>query len=242
MIRTGTIGSDFKGRPMQLLKSYRFLHEAEAVLLLLGQEGVAAKLTQGHDALAGIFQDNFHIEVPKDQIELALDILDGEHIVEKIDYTIRVGLLDDLPTVLEMIHELAEFEDLKDQVSATLDDFQTHFFGHAPVAHLLIAESDNQIIAYAIYFKNFSTFLGKPGFHLEDIYVTPIYRKQGIATALIKSIAKEAKEKGYGRVEWDALDWNTTAHRVYENLGAKTLDDWISFRLTSSDLDQLSKE
>ena len=132
-----------------------------------------------------------------------------------------------------MIKELAEIEKLLDQISTTEEELKQTLFGKDNFVEILIAEFENKIVGQALFFKNFSTFLGKPGIYLEDLYVKPEFRSKGIGKALLIKIISIAKERNYGRVEWSVLDWNESAIDFYKRLGAEPLNDWTIFRLTS---------
>lgn len=146
---------------------------------------------------------------------------------------IRFADEKDVPAIFSLIKELAEFEKLSDQLKTNEDELRQTLFGEDRFVEILIAEFKNQIVGQALFFKNFSTFLGKPGIYLEDLFVKPEMRGEGIGGALLKKIISIAKERNYGRVEWSVLDWNESAINFYKNIGAIPLDDWKLFRLTS---------
>lgn len=146
---------------------------------------------------------------------------------------IRSASEKDVPAIFSLIIELAEYEKLSDQVVATEDEIKKVLFGENNFVEILIAEYEGQIAGQALFFKNFSTFLGKPGIYLEDLYVKPEMRSKGIGKALLDKLISLAKERNYGRVEWAVLDWNESAIEFYEKIGAKKLDEWKIFRLTS---------
>ena len=146
---------------------------------------------------------------------------------------IRFANADDISEIFSLIKELAEFEKLLDQISTTEEELKQTLFGKDNFVEILIAEFDNKIVGQALFFKNFSTFLGKPGIYLEDLYVKPEFRSKGIGKALLSKIISIAKERNYGRVEWSVLDWNESAIDFYKSLGANPLNDWTIFRLTS---------
>jgi GNAT superfamily N-acetyltransferase len=145
--------------------------------------------------------------------------------------TIRYAVENDVPVILKLIKELAEYEKLSDKVKATEADLKRVLFGENKFVEVLIAEYAEVAIGYAIFFKNFSTFVGKPGIYLEDIYVKPELRGKGIGKALLEKIIALAKERNFGRVEWCVLDWNTPAINFYKKLGAKDMNEWTTFRL-----------
>lgn len=146
---------------------------------------------------------------------------------------IRFAKENDVKEIFAMIEELAEYEKLSDQISTTEEELKQTLFGNDNFVEILIAEFDNKIVGQALFFKNFSTFLGKPGIYLEDLYVKPEFRSKGIGKTLLKKIISIAKERNYGRVEWSVLDWNESAIDFYKNIGAKPLTDWTIFRLTA---------
>lgn len=142
----------------------------------------------------------------------------------------------DVPTVLSLIRELAEFEQLLDQVVATEAGVHDALFGPSPTAHAVVARDGDAVVGFALYFFNFSTFRGRPGLYLEDLYVRPAYRAHGHGKALLKHLAKIAVDRGCGRMEWAVLDWNSNAIAFYESLGARPVDGWTVYRLTDEAL------
>lgn len=148
---------------------------------------------------------------------------------------IRKALPADVPAIISLIKELAEYERLSQEVEITELQLHNALFGSETFAEVLIAEFESEISGYALYFNNFSTFKGKPGIYLEDLFVKPDFRGKGIGKALFESIIKTAKEKNYGRVEWSVLKWNKPAIEFYESRGAAGLDDWKIYRLTEND-------
>jgi len=155
-------------------------------------------------------------------------------------FDIRPAGRTDLPTVHAMIRALAEYEKLGHLCVTTEADLETALFGPRPAAEVLIAWKDGESAAFALFFHNFSTFLGRPGLWLEDLFVHPAYRRQGCARALLRSLAGIARERGCGRFEWAVLDWNTPAIRFYESLGATILPDWRIARVVGPGLDTLA--
>lgn len=149
---------------------------------------------------------------------------------------IRVAKSDDAEVVFALIKELAIYEKAEQEVMTSVDEIIDTLFGENSMTSALIAEEGDQVVGYAVYFYNYSTWLGKNGIYLEDLYVTPEFRKLGIGKALLKQIAKIAVEKGCGRVEWSVLDWNTPAIDFYESLGAKAQDEWTVYRLSGEKL------
>lgn len=146
----------------------------------------------------------------------------------------------DVSVILSFIRKLAEYEKLSHLVVATEDDIREHVFGANPVAEVLLAYWDTEPVGFALYFRNFSTFLGQPGIYLEDLFVNPEHRGRGIGKALLARLAKIAMERGYGRLEWAVLDWNTPSIEFYRSLGAVPLDEWTGYRLTGEALDRLA--
>jgi GNAT superfamily N-acetyltransferase len=162
---------------------------------------------------------------------------------------IRPATEADVPAILSLIRELAAYEHLESQCIATVSLLAQHLFGPDKAASALIAEvpSPNPtgggattIVAYALYFKTFSTFLARPGLYLEDLYVQPPHRNQGIGTALLQHLAQLCTQNNYGRLEWSVLDWNTPSIAFYQSLGAQPLADWTMFRLTGQSLTALA--
>jgi GNAT superfamily N-acetyltransferase len=142
----------------------------------------------------------------------------------------------DVPTVLALIRELADFEKLLHEVVATEADVHDALFGPTPTARAVIARDGDAVAGFALYFFNFSTFRGRPGLYLEDLYVRPAYRAHGYGKALLKHLAKLAVERGCGRMEWAVLDWNARAIEFYRSLGARPVDGWTVYRLTDQAL------
>lgn len=148
----------------------------------------------------------------------------------------------DLPAIQHLVRQLARYEKLEHALVATEDDFRQALFGSERSAYALLAFVDEAAVGLAIYFYNFSTFNGKRGIYLEDIYVEPEHRGRGIGSALFKSLAKIAKEQNCARMEWAVLTWNQPSIDFYHRLGAVTLDDWRTFRLHRAGLDRLAAE
>jgi GNAT superfamily N-acetyltransferase len=155
-------------------------------------------------------------------------------------FTIRPASEADAPLILSFIKELAEYEQLLDQVVATEETIREQLFGARPVAEVIIGHLDDAPAGFALFFHNFSTFLGKPGIYLEDLYVRPEFRGRGIGRALLAHLALVARERGCGRLEWAVLDWNEDAIRFYKSLGAVAMSEWTVFRVTGEALDSLA--
>lgn len=147
------------------------------------------------------------------------------------DIRIREATAADVPIVLSFIEQLAEYERLRDHVEATATDLAAHLWGPHPAAEVLIAARDGRDVGFALFFQTFSTFLGRPGMHLEDLFVVPDARGAGVGRALLTRLAAIAAARDYGRLEWNVLSWNTPAIAFYERLGAFVLDDWQTYRL-----------
>jgi GNAT superfamily N-acetyltransferase len=155
---------------------------------------------------------------------------------------LRAATRDDVATVLAFIRELANYEKLGHEVVATEELLERWLFGDRPVAEVVLAEDDGSPVGFALYFWSFSTFLGRPGIWLEDLYVRPAVRGHGIGRALLARLAQIAVAAGGGRVEWAVLDWNEPAIGFYRRLGAVGMNDWTTFRLAGSALEELAQE
>ncbi|MBW2179444.1 MAG: GNAT family N-acetyltransferase [Deltaproteobacteria bacterium] len=155
--------------------------------------------------------------------------------------TLRIAkaTLDHLPRVVELMRELAEFEKLLNEFRVTEELLERYLFGDNAAAELLIGYVGNEICGYALYFHNFSTFQGRPGMYLEDVYVQADARGQGLGRALLIEVVRIAQERGCRRCEWLVLDWNERAKQFYESLGAKPLSDWSLYRMDEDALNRL---
>jgi GNAT superfamily N-acetyltransferase len=142
----------------------------------------------------------------------------------------------DVGAIVGLIHELAEFEKLSHLVQVTPQSLHPQLFGARPAAEAVVAERDAQVVGFALFFTNFSTFLGKPGLYLEDLYVQPLHRNRGIGKAMLAHLAGLARQRGYGRFEWSVLDWNVNAIRLYESLGATLMPEWRICRVSGNAL------
>lgn len=147
----------------------------------------------------------------------------------------------DIPLILNFIRKLAEYERLLDQVVADENSLRQSLFGSRPAAEALLVWEGEEAAGFAVFFHNFSTFEGRPGIYIEDVFVEPAYRERGIGKALLAHIAKLARERGCVRVEWAVLDWNRPAVEFYRKLGAVALNEWTVFRLGGRALDRLAK-
>jgi GNAT superfamily N-acetyltransferase len=142
----------------------------------------------------------------------------------------------DVPQILELIKGLAEYERLSHMVEVTEARLRRTLFGERPAVEVFLAFAGDECAGFALFFTNYSTFLGKPGLYLEDVFVRPHLRRKGIGMALLKKVAAIARERDYGRMEWSVLDWNAPAINFYKKLGAVPLDEWTMFRLTGESL------
>ena len=154
--------------------------------------------------------------------------------------TIRAAERGDVPALLALVKELAEYERLSHAVVATEESFAAALFDDCPEAEAIVAESEDGPVGFAVFFANFSTFLGRSGIYLEDLYVRPELRGQGIGKRLLAEVAKRAVERGCQRLEWAVLDWNEPSIQFYKSLGAKPLDDWTTFRMTPEAIAKLA--
>ena len=146
----------------------------------------------------------------------------------------------DVAVILDLIQQLAEYERLADRVTATEEQLRKTLFGARPAAEVLLAAVDGETVGFAVFFATYSTFLAKPGLYLEDLFVKPHARGQGIGTALVARLAQLAAERDCGRVEWSVLNWNEPSIRFYESLGAVPMSDWTTFRLAGEALAKLA--
>ena len=153
--------------------------------------------------------------------------------------TMTAAIESDLPVLLSMIGELAEFEHLEDELEVTADSLREALFGPRPVAAALVARVAGEPAGYAVYFHTFSTFIGRPGVFLDDVYVRPAYRRRGLGRALMEQVARIAAMDRCGRYEWIALRWNENALRFYQSLGARLMDEWVLLRMSGEQICQL---
>ena len=153
--------------------------------------------------------------------------------------TLAAATPADVPTLMVLIGELAEFERLAHEVVVTEARLHEALFAERPVVETVIARVGGEVAGFAIYFHNFSTFLGRPGLCIEDLYVRPAYRGQGVGRGLLAHVARLAVERGCGRMEWSVLNWNRRAIGFYESLGARPVNDWTVYRLDRAGLEAL---
>jgi GNAT superfamily N-acetyltransferase len=156
--------------------------------------------------------------------------------------TLRVATPDDVPTILRCIRGLAEYERLPHECVATEELLRETLFGATPAAEVVLALCGDEPAGFALWFRSYSTFLARPGIYLEDLFVFPTQRGRGIGRLLLTHLARLAVERGYGRLEWAVLDWNSEAIRFYESLGAVPMSDWTTYRVAGGALDKLGKE
>jgi GNAT superfamily N-acetyltransferase len=153
---------------------------------------------------------------------------------------IRPATGADAPLIASLVRELADYEKLLPEAKATAADFERELEAANPVIRVLIAEWDGKPAGFALYFFNFSTFVGRPGLYLEDLFVRPELRSHGIGRALLSALARIAKQRDCGRMEWAVLDWNEPALGFYKTLGARQMTEWIVHRLTPVEIDRLA--
>jgi len=158
------------------------------------------------------------------------------------NFTIRHAEESDTPLILWFIKELAVYEKLAHEAVATEDMIRKHLFGSRPMAEVVIGEYKGTPVGFALFFHNFSTFLGKPGIYLEDIYVIPEERGKGFGKSLLAYLAVLARERDCGRLEWAVLDWNEPSIRFYESIGARLMKEWIVNRLDGDELARLAEQ
>ncbi len=151
-------------------------------------------------------------------------------------FSLRPAEPRDVAAIVALIRGLAEFERLTHLLEVTPEKLHPHLFGSRPVAEAMVAEADARVVAFALFFTNFSTFLARPGLYLEDLFVEPAQRGRGIGAAMLRRLARTAAARGYGRFEWSVLDWNEHAIRFYEKMGATVMPDWRICRITGDTL------
>lgn len=157
-------------------------------------------------------------------------------------FRIKQATERDISVVLKLIKGLADFERLSHEVSTSEERLRETLFGSSPGAEVLIAYSAEDAVGFAVYFQSYSTFLGRPGIYLEDLFVLPAWRKQGIGRLLLERVARTAVERECGRMEWSVLDWNKAAIEFYESLGAQAMDQWTVYRLSGAALQSFGSD
>lgn len=165
-----------------------------------------------------------------------MDIIKGTH---GDQFAIRFADQKDLSLIFELIKELAVYENMLDEVVATEESLREQLF-EKRMAEVIIGEYENEAVAFALFFPNFSTFLGKPGLYLEDLYIKPEMRGKGLGRQLFTFLAELTRERDYGRLEWVCLDWNEPSIQFYKKMGAIPMDDWTTFRMQGQALDDLA--
>jgi GNAT superfamily N-acetyltransferase len=158
------------------------------------------------------------------------------------DVQISPATEHDVPVILQLIKALADYEHLTHEVQATEEGLRASLFGPRPSAEVVLARIGDAPVGFAVFFHNFSTFVGRPGLYLEDLFVIPEHRRHGIGRRLLAHLAAIAVERNCGRMEWAVLNWNETAIHVYRAVAARSLDDWTVFRLTGEELRQLAEQ
>jgi GNAT superfamily N-acetyltransferase len=156
------------------------------------------------------------------------------------EFEIRAATESDVPLILSFIKKLAAYERLSQEVVATEEILRRTLFGMRRTAEVAIGYSGDQAVGFVLFFHNYSTFVGKPGLYIEDLYVDEAYRRRGFGRALFLHVARLAKERQCGRLEWAVLDWNEPAIEFYKKLGAVSMNDWTVFRVTAETLDKLA--
>ena len=157
-------------------------------------------------------------------------------------FQIRPARVGDVPVILQLIRDLATYERAPDDVTATEEQLREVLFGERPAAEVLLAFEGETAVGFAVYFYNFSTWLGRAGLYLEDLFVNPDKRGKGYGRALLIQLAKIARQQGCGRMEWAVLNWNEPAIKFYRTLGANPMNEWTVFRLTRDEIARLADE
>ncbi len=159
-------------------------------------------------------------------------------------FTIKIhkATIEDSALILKFVTDLAIYEKAEQEVIATVSDIEASLFGSGSTTHALICNIDNKPAGYAVYFFNYSTWLGKHGLYLEDLYVSPDYRGKGAGLSILKYLAKTALSNNCGRFEWNVLKWNEPAIQLYQSMGAKPQDEWVGYRLEGKALETFAKQ
>ncbi len=157
-------------------------------------------------------------------------------------FALRPATPDDLSAIVGLIRELADFEKLGHLVEVTPESLRPHLFGERPAAEAIVVDLGSSVVGFALFFQNFSTFLGRPGLYLEDLYVQPAHRGAGIGKAILRHLAAVALARGCGRFEWSVLDWNSHAIAFYERMGAAVMAEWRICRVSGSALNDLAAD
>ena len=158
------------------------------------------------------------------------------------EFMIKDATENDVDLILSFINGLAEYEKLSHEVVATDGGLRDTLFGENPKAEVILGYYENQPVAFALFFHNYSTFLGKPGIYLEDLYVKPKYRGKGFGKVMLTYLAKLTKDRNCGRLEWSVLDWNEPALKFYKSIGARKMDEWTTQRLDGDALNKLAEQ
>jgi len=167
-------------------------------------------------------------------------VMDNQQVKTPRNFEIRPAQVEDVATILQLIRDLATYERAPNEVTATEEQLVDVLFGERPAAEVLLAFEKESPVGFAVYFYNFSTWLGRAGLYLEDLFVKPENRGKGYGRALLVELAKIARDRGCGRMEWAVLNWNEPAIKFYRALGAKPMDEWTVFRLTPEEIAKLA--
>lgn len=159
-----------------------------------------------------------------------------------VEFRIEPAAERDVPVILSLIRGLAEYERLSHEVVATEESLRESLFGARRTAEVLLGYAGDEPAGFAVFFHNYSTFLGRPGIYLEDLFVKPEWRRRGLGTQLLRRIARVAVERNCGRLEWSVLDWNEPAIAFYKKLGARAMEEWTVYRVTGEALKKLAAE
>ena len=174
------------------------------------------------------------------RVNWSLFVVSSARMKELSDFQIRPAHVEDVPNILELIRDLATYERAPNEVTATEEQLVDVLFGERPAAEVLLAFESKSPVGFAVYFYNFSTWLGRPGLYLEDLFVRPEKRGKGYGRALLVELAKIARDRGCGRMEWAVLNWNEPAIKFYQTLGARPRNEWTVFRLTRDEIARLA--